>query len=107
MHQPHGPAYVPEIDGPRLTPQRDEIRDLMLSANDCGTWHTLLEIHRMTGHGESSISAQLRNLRKAEFGSYILEKRPRGDRARGLWEYQLSRPVRTPAKQLNLLEGIA
>jgi hypothetical protein len=107
MQEPDARAYVPEIDGPRLPPQREEIRDLMLSASECGAWHTLLEIHRMTGHGEASISAQLRNLRKAQYGSYVLEKRPRGERCHGLWEYKLSPAACAPAKQLDLLEGTA
>ena len=43
----------------------------------------------MTDDPHASISAQLRHLRKEKFGSYNIEKRPRGDRSNGLWEYRL------------------
>ncbi len=53
------------------------IRDVMLSAAECGTWCTLRELGQMTGYGEASISAQLRHLRKPQFGGYVVEKRRR------------------------------
>lgn len=54
-----------------------------------GQWRTFAEIHALTGDGEASISAQLRNLRKNRFGAHQVERRSRGDRSRGLWEYRL------------------
>src|SRR3974390_1818862 len=73
--------------------QRDLIRDVMLAASDCGTWLTLRELRALTSYGEASISAQLRHLRKAEYGGYELLKRHREDAWRGvrgasLWEYR-------------------
>jgi len=80
-----GATYSPEFDYSRLKGQIKRIRDLMLD----GEWRTLGEIALLTGDGHASISAQLRNLRKEGNGSHIVEKRTRGDRNSGLWEYRL------------------
>lgn len=87
MPRPHfnGPDYEPALDHARLTRQVDRIRQLMLD----GQWRTLYEIAEATGDPESSISAQLRHLRKLRFGSYLLEKRRRGEPKEGLFEYRL------------------
>lgn len=85
-----GPAYVPAQDVGRLRTQMQTIREVMLSAADCGTWLTLREIAALTHYGEASISAQLRHLRKPQFGRYVLEKRRRG--SGGTWEYRLLPP---------------
>lgn len=80
-----------------LRTQRDVLRDVMLSATECGAWYTLEELAALTRYGETSISAQLRHLRKPENGGFLLEKRPRRDVVvRGseigtVWEYQLRR----------------
>jgi hypothetical protein len=73
----------------------------MLSASQCDTWLTLDELAKLTHYPPASISAQLRHLRKPEFGGYEVKKRQRGvGRAmRGedfgtVWEYQLRRGVR-------------
>lgn len=88
-------------DARRLRSQREIIRDVMLSAADCDTWLTLGELRALTRYGEASISAQLRHLRKAEFGGYEVVKRHRegvsperaGTDGRGecVWEYRLTR----------------
>jgi hypothetical protein len=83
-----GPAYDPDRDRERLTKQHERIRDLMLD----GVWRTLSEIAAATGDPEASISAQLRHLRKSRFGSYVVERRRRGDDDRGIWEYRLVPP---------------
>ncbi len=95
--QPHfsGPAYDPAKDQARLATQLETIRDLMLD----GVWLSLAEIKAATGHGEASISAQLRHLKKERFGSYRLEKRRRGENA-GMWEYRILPPL--PAGQMGL-----
>lgn len=90
-----------EYDARRLRSQRELIRDVMLSAADCGTWLTLGELRALTRYGEASISAQLRHLRKAEHGGYDVVKRQRegasvqrpGADGRGecVWEYRMSR----------------
>ena len=84
----NGPEYSPGYDKARLTGQIKRVWTLMKD----GQWRTLREIARTTGDPEASVSAQLRHLRKARFGSFIVNRRPRGDRATGLWEYQLPQP---------------
>jgi len=54
-----------------------------------GKWYTLDEIHKATNDPHASISAQLRNLRKERFGSHVIEKRCKGNRSNGLWEYSM------------------
>lgn len=80
-----GPEYVPAFDKARLTGQILRVYNLMID----GHWRTLDEIAQATRDPHASISAQLRHLRKAKFGSHTVDKRPRGDRSRGLWEYRL------------------
>lgn len=81
--------------------QRGVLCDVMLSARECETWLTLDELAKLTHYPQASISAQLRHLRKPEYGGYSVEKRPRATDAilRGedfgtVWEYQLRRRVR-------------
>ena len=80
-----GKAYDPEFDRERLSKQIGRVYECMLS----GQWRTLQEISMITGAPESSVSAQLRNLRKPRFGGMIINKRRRGEQSNGLWEYQL------------------
>ena len=80
-----GSNYEPKYDRKRLTGQILRV----YSAIKEGTWLTLDEISQITGDPQASISAQLRHLRKERFGSYTINKRPRGDRGHGLWEYKL------------------
>lgn len=89
MSGPHfnGPDYEPQLDFFRLKKQHERVRDLMLD----GVWRTLYEIFNETGDPPASISAQLRHLRKPRFGSFIVEKRRRGIRENGLFEYRLTR----------------
>ena len=81
--------------------QRDVLRDVMLSAQQCETWLTLDELAKLTHYPPASISAQLRHLRKAEYGGFVVEKRCRetGKGVRGedfgaVWEYRLTQPPR-------------
>ncbi len=77
--------------------QRDVLCQVMLSAGECGVWLTLRELSRMTRFGEASISAQLRHLRKPEYGAFVVEKRRREadevvrEEPGAVWEYRLSR----------------
>jgi len=57
--------------------QRDVLRDVMLSANECEAWLTLEELARITRYPAASISAQLRHLRKPRHGGFLLRKRCR------------------------------
>jgi hypothetical protein len=82
----NGPAYDPSSDNARLTGQILRIFDLMKD----GQWRTLSEINRATGDPQASISAQLRHLRKKRFGSHTVDRRSRGERESGLYEYKLT-----------------
>src|SRR5258708_12296935 len=97
--------------------QRDVLCDVMLSARQCETWLTLDELAKLTHYPQASISAQLRHLRKPEYGGFVVEKRPRavGKFLRGedfgtIWEFLLNRafpsyflvpPVQPPHRQLS------
>lgn len=81
----NGPDYVPELDHERLTGQIKRVFNCMSDQR----WRTLNEIAQITGDPEASVSAQLRHLRKARFGSHTVIKRRRGEPKQGLFEYQL------------------
>jgi hypothetical protein len=80
-----GPEYTPEFDKERLTGQCKRIFDLMADQD----WRTLAEIETATGDPAASISAQLRHLRKERFGAHTVNRRARGEREHGLFEYQV------------------
>lgn len=80
-----GSDYVPSLDDARLTGQILRVFECMKD----GQWRTLAEIERATGDPQASISAQLRHLRKPRWNSHVVEKRNRGDREHGLYEYRL------------------
>jgi hypothetical protein len=79
-----------------LPTQRDVLRDVMLAAGKYGAWMTLRELARLTRYGETSISAQLRHLRKMRCGGFVLEKRVRKPEVVNseehfvVWEYRLT-----------------
>jgi hypothetical protein len=77
-----GPAYEPSLDLERLANQQERLKSLMLD----GQWRTLGEIAAKIHAPESSVSAQLRHLRKPRFGGYSVERR-RVDG--GLWQYRV------------------
>jgi hypothetical protein len=85
--------------------QREVLRDVLLSATECGSWLTLRELSQLTQYGEASISAQLRHLRKARYGGYVVEKRVRPgavvrDSEHGaIWEYRLQRKISVGAQR--------
>ena len=101
----------------RLRTQREVLRDVMLSANECEAWLTLAELAAMTRYPAASISAQLRHLKKPRFGNYALEKRMRdaadfysGSAHGAVWEYRLSRRTRkrtSSAEQVNRLKPVS
>lgn len=81
-----GQVYDPLHDDQRMRHQLGMIFAVMMD----GSWRTLGEISHVTGNlPEASVSAQLRHLRKPRFGSYVVQKRPRGYRAHGHFEYRL------------------
>jgi hypothetical protein len=80
--------------------QRDVLCEVMLSARQCETWLTLDELSKLTHYSPASISAQLRHLRKPEYGGYQVRKRQRvmgkvlrGDDFGTVWEYQIKRAI--------------
>ncbi len=79
-----GDDYNPATDHARLTTQLDRVRDAMAG----GRWRTLADVSEVSGAPEASVSAQLRNLRKERFGSYVVERR-RSQAGNGLYEYRL------------------
>ena len=79
-----GSDYVPERDDERLRGQQLEIWELMRD----GRWRTLGNISKTLGIPEASVSAQLRHLRKARFGSYTVDKEHQGN---GLYQYRVTR----------------
>ena len=66
----------------------------VLSALKAGFWLTLPELRDRTGDPVSSISAQIRHLRKFAHGSHLIVKRRRGRSESGLFEYHLVTPGR-------------
>src|ERR1700704_3316156 len=88
--------------------QRDVLCDVMLSARQCETWLTLDELAKLTHYPPASISAQLRHLRKPEYGGFVVEKQPRvvgvvlrGEDFGTVWEYQLRRAIRAELGELD------
>jgi hypothetical protein len=80
-----GVEYDPAFDQERLTKQIGRVWALMSDRH----WRTLREIAAATGDPEASCSAQLRHLRKRKFGAYVVDRRVRGERSTGLYEYRL------------------
>jgi hypothetical protein len=77
-----GSNYDHERDAPRLTTQHGRIFNVMKDAIP----RTLKEIAALTGDPESSISAQLRHMKKERFGGHAIEK---GYLGNGLYTYKL------------------
>ncbi len=95
MNSQFGPAYDERLDGARFRRQHQEIQYSMLAH---GGWRTLAEIREALEYSDASISAQLRHLRKARFGSYQVEKRRRD--GGGSWEYRVLPPKPSIAASL-------
>jgi len=80
----------------RIPTQLEVVRQVMLLAAQYESWMTLEELARKTKFPETSISAQLRHLRKAEHGAFVVEKRRRewqealrANTRDKVWEYQV------------------
>lgn len=88
------PAAAPDFQGSDYVRAHDHLRLgaqilRVAQAMQDGQWRTLGEIAQITSDPEASVSAQLRHLRKPKFGEHTVEKRARGDRDRGCFEYRL------------------
>jgi len=64
----------------------------------------VINMRAYSSYGEASISAQLRHLRKSQYGAFVVEKRQReaaevlcGVDHGPVWEYRLSHAVRLDA----------
>lgn len=79
----NGSDYDPMRDDVRLTGQLLRVWQVVSG----GAWLTLRQIAERTGDPESSISAQLRHLRKDRFGGHTVEKRHVRN---GLYEYRVT-----------------
>jgi hypothetical protein len=84
----YGETYDPVFDKERLTGQIKKIYELMRD----GQWRTLSEIEEAINAPQASISAGLRLFRRKEYGSHEVNRRARGDRSKGLFEYQVILP---------------
>lgn len=71
-------------DCARLEGQMKRVYDLMKDGN----FRTLLEIEKLTGDPQASISARLRDYRRLRWGAHIVEKRRKTTNS-GTWEYRL------------------
>lgn len=82
--EPRGETYDPALDRDRLGRQSLRVQSLMAD----GAWRTLAEISTLTGDPEASVSARLRDLRRA---GWTVDRRRVGDPKAGLWQYRASR----------------
>ena len=80
-----GATYSHKHDHARLAAQRERVWNHILDRE----WHTLAEISAATGDPEASVSARLRDFRKAHFGRHVITRR-RVEGQRGLYEYRLA-----------------
>jgi len=99
MYQPKfkfdGSDYNPVFDKVRLT---KHLRCIWILMSD-NRWRTLLEIEAVTGYPQASISAHLRDFRKKRYGAHTVEKRSRGERSAGLYEYKV---IKNPNTQIEI-----
>lgn len=80
-----GADYILGLDENRLKGQPKEIFVLMRD----GKWRTVAETTNVLHFPEISIQAQLRNLRKPDFGGYNVPRQRRGDPRKAISEYRL------------------
>jgi hypothetical protein len=93
-----GAAYAPRLDKARLTLQIERIRAWALARD----WFTLREarvdlerLYAPAVFPESSVSAQLRNLKKIPISYRLLKRRRAGVHGpgSGIWEYKVRPPA--------------
>jgi hypothetical protein len=78
-----GDRYDEVRDGARLTGQILKVYEAVKDHE----WRSVKEISQIIGAPENSVQAQLRNLRKEEFGSHVVETKRATDT--GLFLYRL------------------
>ena len=79
-----GATFDPVKDTTRLSTQMLKVASLMAD----GRWRTLREIGEAVDAPEASVSARLRDMRKKQHGSCIVDRRRRGPASKGLFEYR-------------------
>jgi hypothetical protein len=94
-----GQTYEPKHDEKRLGNQLLMVQLIMSDRQ----WHTLQELADATGGTVAGVSARVRDLRKAKFGGFEIEReRVVGGLHRYRWNGEKSNP--TPAKTKRQLE---
>jgi|SRR5579872_279675 len=88
-HQFDGATFSQAADGDRLARQLRAVYDAVKDGN----WKTPADIEAASGANWASASARLRDLRKARFGCFTIERRRKTEAERGLHEYRLRQPV--------------
>ena len=78
-----GDDYNDRRDRVRLTGQLERVYKFISD----GGWHSVEEIAQATGDPATSVSAQLRNLRKERFGDHDVETKRHGE---GFYVYRLN-----------------
>lgn len=79
-----GKTYDPRLDAARLNTQARKVWDIMRDRH----WRTLGQIEALTGYPQPSISARLRDFRKARCGAHTVQHK-RDEYRTGLWWYRL------------------
>lgn len=86
--RPFGPQ-LNEGDLRRMGKQRADVWACIIN----GAWWSLAELAERTGHPEASISASLRDFRKRQHGSHVIDRRRRYGPRFGTYEYRLGDDV--------------
>ncbi|HKZ02821.1 MAG TPA: hypothetical protein VJ180_11300 [Pyrinomonadaceae bacterium] len=84
-------------DEPTVKPLAGQILRVYSALREGGEWKSIVELQEMTKDSPNSISAQIRNLRKPEFGSCNVVGRRRAGATDGSWEYCLIESGPEPA----------
>jgi hypothetical protein len=79
-----GATYNPALDLQRLERQMGRVFEHLSD----GQWHTLSSVRDFAGGSENGVAARIRDLRKAKFGSWIVD-RERDTNRKGLHHYRL------------------
>lgn len=83
-----GSTYSPVHDRARLSRQLDAVREFA-TVGMGGDWFTLGYAAAKLDVPERSVSARLRDLRKAKWGSWVVERRRVSG---GYWQYKVGSP---------------
>lgn len=96
-----GATFDPALDLLRLTTQLERVKALMSDQR----WRSLQQIAQLVGGTEASVSSRLRDLRKAQYGSFVVERRREGRPTRGFFLYRVLLPAPPAQQALGFQEG--